>query len=394
MNYSLKEEFRSFGLGAFAAVSKRFVGKRRSRRAGNPQSVLLIRPDHLGDLLFTTPALALLRRALPEAKISYLIGPWATAVVANNPDIDEIITCDFPWFNRAPKSSSYRSYGLLLQQAQALADRDFDVAINLRFDFWWGALLAHLAGISEIIGYDRPGCRPFLTNPIPYIPRCHEVEQNLRLVGPLVSHNTKLAHEACAFPLRFDPSPQDEVFVDDLLGPNHQADFLMVVHPGSGAPIKLWTVEGFAEVIQATLDRRGGLVLITGSTAERGMAEEIASWLNDNRVRVLAGQTSLGQLGALFRRCSVVVGCDSGPLHLAVAMKTPTVHLFGPSDPAAFGPYGDRSRHAIVTADLPCVPCGCLSIPEDELTVHQCMRAIETSQVLAAIESVSPVAIR
>jgi ADP-heptose:LPS heptosyltransferase len=382
----LKDELRMLGLGAFAAISKRL--RRRPRRNGAIQRVLVIRPDHLGDLLFTTPALALLRQALPEARISYLIGPWSKAVVENNPDIDEIIPCDFPWFNRAPRASLFQPYTLLRQMARVLERYEFDVAVNLRFDFWWGAVLAHMAGIPEIIGYDRPGCQPFLTQPVPYLPRCHEVEQNLRLMSSLALHNDKLIREAYAYPLRFDPSQADDIFADQLVGRSASRGFTLAVHPGSGAAVKLWTVEGFAEVIQENLERRGGQVLITGSKSELGMAEEIASWIDDDRVRVIAGQTTVGQLGAVYRRCSLVIGCDSGPLHLAVAMHTPTVHLFGPSDAAAFGPYGDRARHAIVSADLPCIPCGRLSVPDEELPDHECMRAIETAQVLEAMDSV------
>ncbi len=301
-----------------------------------------------------------------------------------------MLTCDFPWFNRRPRLSFLEPYSLLRQTASELANQEFDVAINLRFDFWWGALLAYLAGIPEIVGYDRPGCGPFLTKALPYIPRCHEVEQNLRLVSNLLDLQSPLVPEARAYPLRFEPTPADEQCVDDLLARHAvpEGGRLIAIHPGAGAPVKLWTAAGFTALAQTLVEKHGVTVLITGSPAERALASEVAGALDGRNVIVVAGETSLGQLAALFRRCAAVIGVDSGPLHLAVAVGTPTVHLFGPSDPAAFGPYGDSARHAIVSAEMDCAPCGRLDIPASELDEHRCMLTIEAKQVLSAVEEI------
>lgn len=387
----IKEQWRNLALGLFVRLSR---SRSRQSRLGSEgterRSILLIRPDHLGDVLFTTPALTMLRRALPNARISYLVGPWARDLVAGNPDVDETLTCDFPWFNRRPRRSLFEPYSVLRQTAENLAGRRFDVAVNLRFDHWWGAWLAHAAGIPEVVGYDMPGCRPFLTTALPYLPRCHEVEQNLRLVGALLEKGSPLRSEARSYPLRFQPSQDDEEYVDQLLTQESVAvrERLFAIHPGSGAEIKLWTATGFAKVGRQLVDQRGGTVIITGAASERPLAEDIAELMDRRRVVVVAGRTSLGQLAVLFRRCEVVIGVDSGPMHLAVAMGTPTVHLFGPSDPAAFGPYGDGARHAIVSAEMECSPCGRLDITGPEVNLHTCMLAIEPARVLAAVEGV------
>jgi len=98
----------------------------------------------------------------------------------------------------------------------------------------------------------------------------------------------------------------------------------------------------------------------------------------------LAGQTSLGVLAAVYRRCALVIGPDSGPLHLAVAVGAPTVHLYGPVDRRTFGPWGSPQRHAVVTSDWGCVPCNRLDWPERSLEEHGCVRDISLEQVLAA----------
>ena len=118
-----------------------------------PRRILVIRPDHLGDLLFATPALHLLRASLPDAHIAALVGPWGEAVLAGNPDIDELLTCPFPGFTRQPKSNPLAPYRLLQAEAQRLAALDFDLALVLRFDHWWGAWLAAAAGIPQRLGY-------------------------------------------------------------------------------------------------------------------------------------------------------------------------------------------------------------------------------------------------
>jgi heptosyltransferase-2/heptosyltransferase-3 len=96
----------------------------------------------------------------------------------------------------------------------------------------------------------------------------------------------------------------------------------------------------------------------------------------------LAGQTDLPTLAAVYRRCSLVIGPDSGPLHLAVAMGTPTVHLYGPVDRATFGPWGSAERHYVVTSDWACVPCNRLDWPATTVQEHGCVRDIPVAQVL------------
>lgn len=388
-----RDRWRNAALGLIARLGHpRTPRQQPGDRAGERRSILLIRPDHLGDILFATPALTLLRRAFPSARISCLVGPWARDILVGNPDVDDILTCDFPWFNRRPRRSLFEPYLVLRQTARDLACQRFDLAINLRFDHWWGAWLAHMAAIPEIVGYDRPGCRPFLTVAVPYVPRYHEVEQNLRLVNAVLEKDSPLSREARGYPLRFHLGQEDEAYVDQLLAREQISTDVPVfaIHPGSGAAIKLWTADGFAEVARHLVDQHGGTVIITGSAGELPLAQDIARLLDGKKVVVLAGRTTLGQLAAVFARCAVVVGVDSGPMHLAVALGRPTVHLFGPSDPAAFGPYGDRGRHAIVSAGMECSPCGRLDITGPAMDVHHCMSAIEPRSVLAAVEEVLP----
>jgi lipopolysaccharide heptosyltransferase II len=349
-------------------------------------SILLIRPDHLGDLLFTTPALRALREACPQARITGLVGPWAEAVITGNPCLDEVMLCPFPGFTRQPKQSIIEPYVVLARYARLLREKTFDLAVVLRFDHWWGALLAYLARIPRRVGYDIAEVKPFLTDAIPYAPGRHEVEQNLALVEAVNSQPSlpRLdGHPSQGFPLEFLLSAQDREFAACYLAEQgvEDDDPLACIHPGAGAPVKLWRNEGWAQVADALAEGYEAKVILTGSANEAPLVQAIAERMTSQPI-VAAGQTTLGQLAALMAPCRLVLGVDSGPLHLAVAVGTPTVHLYGPVDSRTFGPWGDPARHVVLTSDRDCVPCNRLDYRADELEDHRCVWDISEAQVL------------
>jgi len=350
-----------------------------------PSSILLIRPDHLGDLLFTTPALRALREAFPQVRITCLVGPWAEAVVTGNPNIDEFMLCPFPGFTRQPKKSVIEPYVVLGRYARLLREKEFDLAVVLRSDHWWGALLAYLARIPHRVGYDIAEVKPFLTDAIPYVPGRHEVEQNLALVEAVSGQGEHPTITPSARPLEFPLNTQDREFAARYLAEQGVGgdDLLVCIHPGAGAPVKLWRDEEWARVADALIEKYGAKVILTGSASEAPLVQAIAEQMASQPI-VAAGQTTLGQLTALMARCRLVLGVDSGPLHLAVAVGTPTVHLYGPVDSRTFGPWGDPARHIVLTSDMDCIPCNRLDYRADELEDHRCVWDISEAQVVEA----------
>jgi len=150
--------------------------------------------------------------------------------------------------------------------------------------------------------------------------------------------------------------------------------------------VKLWREEGFARVAQALMQEKSAKVILSGSKAERKLAERIARQMADEPI-ICASETSLGQLAAIMQRSALVIGVDSGPLHLAVALGVPTVHLFGPVDERTFGPCGDSARHIVLTSQMDCIPCNRLDYAPEELEEHPCVRAIGEEEVLRAAKS-------
>lgn len=365
---------RRWGLGLIGRLYPRPQAISTSLR-----SVLLIRPDHLGDVLFLTPALHALRRRLPQARLTLLVGPWSQAVMAGNPDLDEVLTCPFPAFERQPKRSWTAPYALLRDTARQLRSRGYDAALVLRFDHWWGAWLVAAAGIPRRIGYDRPEVRPFLTQSLTYEAHRHEVEQNGRLLAYLAP-----GLEQDLGPLRFTVSQADRDWATDwLAGHGLQADQpLVAIHPGAGATVKQWPVSAWVQVA-VRLAEDGARIMLTGSAAERPLTQAVAAGLPQGALDA-AGETSLGRLAALYERAAVVLGPDCGPLHLAVAVGTPTVHLYGPADPAKFGPWGDPARHIVLKTNWTCAPCNRLDWPAEVLPQHACMASISPEDVVRA----------
>jgi lipopolysaccharide heptosyltransferase II len=342
--------------------------------------ILVIRPDHLGDLLFITPALRVLRQNYPGAHITALVGPWGTAVLSGNPHVDELIPLPFPGFSRQPKPSLWQPYVMLDRWAQRMRSQ-YDLAFILRFDHWWGALLAYRAGVPERVGYAIPEVAPFLSRAVPYVPGRHEVEQNLRLVVRELPDGREpgINLSPAQYPLEFHVSAQAIAWAKALLRDGRP----IAVHPGAGAAIKLWRAERWAAAADALAKETGAGVLLTGSEAERPLCQKIAAQMK-TEARVTAGETTLDQLAALLSRCRLVLGLDSGPMHLAVAVGTPSVQLYGPVDPTIFGPWGSPERHRVLASSWPCIPCNRLDYGSDELFNHPCVREIDVPAVLSA----------
>jgi ADP-heptose:LPS heptosyltransferase len=401
------------------------------RPSANVATVLYIKPDHLGDLLLATPVLAALRRRFPEAQITAIVGPWAAMVLRHNPDVDVLLTCPFPGFERRPAADDRRPttddrrpttnkrtplqalrsvvsgrwsvvvpYLILLRYAVLLRAGHHDLAIIGRDDHWWGAALALLAGVPWRVGFAIQECRPFLSDALPWNPRDHVTAQGLALVEATTDHRPPTTDHRRLYDIRgsriedrrttdhglyatrFDPTQEDMAWVDSWLVSLGIAvgERLVVLHPGTGGPAKLWLPERWAAVAD-TLAGGAARLLITGGPGEEPLVEAVAAQMR-TRPLTLAGQTSVGQLAALLRRAALVLGVDSGPLHLAAAQGVPTLHLYGPGDDRRFGPWGDPARHVVVRAELWCSPCGVFDACPRGLVQPECMEAIGVARVI------------
>lgn len=363
----------------------------RAPLTGGPR-ILLVRPDHLGDLVLTTPVLHALKAQMPDAHVAMMVGPWSSEVVARHPAIDRLLTCPFPGFRRG-KQGLIAPYILLVSIAQQLRRGKYDLAINLRPDFWWGAALLYLARIPRRVGYAIEPGTPFLTHALLFPAPEHATRSALRLTSAgLVTVGAPPLEEPYTperYPLQFVPTPEEQRWVAErLAGASIGAETpVVVIHPGSGAAVKLWRPEAWSECADALATSSTMRIVLTGGKGEPVLLEEIAGGMTAEAL--LVTDATVGQLAALLQRARLVLGVDSGPLHLAVAQTTPTVEIFGPSDPRIFGPWGAAERHIVVQArhrcpTCPAIPCNRLDIPAAEVAAHPCVRLVAAQEVLEA----------
>ena len=366
--------------------------------------ILLVRPDHLGDMVLTTPVLDALKNAVPGAHITMMVGPWSSEIVARHAAIDRLFVFPFPGFRRASQNP-LAPYLLLVNAARQLRRGRYDLAINLRPDFWWGAALLYLAGIPRRVGYALPPGAVFLSQALPVrspelasISGLRLTSAGLQALGyaPLTEPYTPER-----YPAVFHPREEEQRQVAERLrdaGIDERTP-VIVTHAGTGAAVKLWRNQAWAHCADALVklfparltNAAPARIILTGSQSERPMLEEIASGM-DNPPLLLTDLT-VGQLAALLGRASLVLGVDNGPLHLAAAQGTPTIAIFGPTDPRIYGPWGNSDRHIVIAsthrcATCPAIPCGRLDITPEELPRHPCVRLVSEEEVSAAVERI------
>jgi ADP-heptose:LPS heptosyltransferase len=348
--------------------------------------ILITRPDHLGDVLLTVPGAVALREAIPGAHISFLVTTEMGDVLRHCPEIDEVLTLPFPSLTASPDPAIWT--GIVSQTASTLRGR-FDLIILSRPEDPWSGELAVAAGIPVRIGYATPNTESFLTLALPFHEEGHAVIQTLKLIE--VAANCLSATIASGGGMvaagNFVPTPLEEVIAEEVIleAPAAGANPI-VFQPGSGWPLKNWVPQRWGELAIKIRQRWGLTPLVPGGPGEDALVEAVVE-ASDGSAYGLAGRLSVGELAALYRRARVVIGIDSGPVHLAVMVGTPVIGLYGPLDPLKWGPWCSPDSHRVVRVQLSCSPCDCIFDPPCGVPIEPpCSTGITVEAVLAAAE--------
>lgn len=345
--------------------------------------LLLTRPDHLGDVLLTLGAAAALRAAFPAAYLAYAVAPGMREAVAHCPHVDEVHCVPFP-----PPNAESDPPGWAVRvacEASRLRGR-FDVGLVLRPDDPWSGALLAAAAIPVRLGYDLERTRPFLTQALVQPPGRHAVLLALDVAAAAAACLGATLTSGAQAPLAgcFVPTRAEQVEAEGVLAEAVGGRRPVVLHPGSGWRLKNWPARRWGEVATRLSTSLGMLPLIIGGPGETELVRA-AVVASRGQARGLAGRLSLGGLAALHRRAQVVIGTDSGPLHLAAMMGAPVIGLYGPADPLVFHPWAPPDRHRVVRVDLPCSPCGTLERPPCGAVIHpRCVTEIRSDAVLTA----------
>jgi ADP-heptose:LPS heptosyltransferase len=349
------------------------------------RDVLVLRLDRIGDVLMALPALADLRRSLPGARIRLAVGAWSEEVAGMAP-VDEVIVWSAPWAGR--RGEGAESLAALARKAREVAGRPPDVAIDLQGDVR-AALLMRLTSARIRVGYANTGGGGWLTHVVPLDETVSWVEQNRRAVetvaGPRQDAVTT-AHVAA------DPEwAQALLEREGLDGPRP----LVAIHPSGGRTIKQWPVERWRELARRLQEERGATVVVTGGAGDRALARALGEGL-PRPVIDLAGRLSVAETMAVIGGMDLFLSPDTGPMHMACAMGTPSVAVFGPSaaerySSAALSPT--PARHLVVRRELWCAPCNLIRRPPEECVADvtpECLRIVTVDDVYAAAAALLP----
>ncbi len=337
------------------------------------ERILVIKLKHIGDVLLATPAIHALKKAFPKSRICALVYAGTDDMLTGNPDLEEVLV-----FEKGTGVGRISNEGRLVSQLRRIRP---DLAVQMG-NGDREAILGVLSGAGIRVGYDPGhsgflGRRLLLTHIVPQDWEKHVVESNLDLVRAL-------GVEPDARDLRLFVDPQAEAAVDTLvrdMGVGRD-DRVVTIHPTAKWMFKCWTDEGFAQVADY-LSEEGMTVCITSGSAEREVQKAQRIIGHARRPAIdLAGRLTLKQVAALIARSRLFVGVDSAPMHVAAAVKTPVVALFGPSREQNWRPWGDG--HLVLKRD----PfCSQLRRKRCEVTKRcECLETLRVEEVIAAVE--------
>ncbi len=354
-------------LQAAAVAARPF--RRRSRPAA-PQRILLLRIERIGDLVMALPAIADVRALAPEATIDLVVGSWNAGLARAIPSVDRVETLDAAWLAREGKGRSLRS---LVGIARSWRARRYDLAINFEPDIRTNLVTAG-AGAAWTAGYRSGGGGPLLDLPLDFDTRAHTTA-NLRRLVAAVFGRTAPATAAPVLAVPEEARRRAEARLSQHARP------LVGLHPGGGREIKQWDPLRFAVVARRLVEERGATIVLTGAAADRELVDLVRGQLRPDRVIDLAGDQDLLTLAAMLERLDLFITGDTGPMHVAAAVGTPVVAVFGPSDPRRYAP--GRARDRVVRIDLPCAPCNRIRLPPARCVGHvpDCLDGVSADRV-------------
>jgi ADP-heptose:LPS heptosyltransferase len=336
----------------------------------SPRKVVLLRASRIGDFLCTTPAFRALRAALPHAEITMITLPLLQELVLRSPHLERFIA--FPGFPGI--AEQFFDARKAISFFQHMQEEHFDLAIQLQGSGVYSNPFMLLLGARYTAGFVRshdPAGR--LDAALPWPETGHEIQRMLAMTSFLGIPSQGTATE---FPL----TAEDIAHAQTLLARARPP--LLGLHMSARDATRRWPLSRFIEVAKNLSQRHHGTIVILGEAEDYAQGEIVAHAI-DRPCLNLAGKTSLVVLGAVIAQLSVLVTNDTGPAHIAYALKAPTVTIFGSASPQAYAPL-QSGPYRILVHDVPCRPCGYTTCPIGYL----CLEGVTVPQVIEAAEEI------
>ncbi len=322
-------------------------------------------------MILLTPALRNIKSKFPDSRITMLILPLVSELMSRNPYLDDLITYD--------KNKSQKGFMQMCKMSGELKKRHFDTAIIFHPNSVRSAILAYMAGIPNRIGTELVINHFFLTTKIKPRRNIHEVERYFDIILPIIG---KISDDKLEF---WGIGQDDENFADEVLKNKAKSDLILGMNISTTWQTKMWKAERFSKLAESLNRQYGANIILTGGYSDIDLGKKITGLLpnSDEYIINLIGKTTLWQLGAIIKRCSIYITCDSGPMHISSGLGTRTVALFGPTDPIRHRPYGDGN--IVIKKDIKCSPC---YKRECRYKNFACMDAIQVDDVMESIKSI------
>ena len=324
------------------------------------KDILLIRLSSLGDVVLTSPAIRAVRQHFPQARIAMLVAKQFVDLLTENPHLDEVIAFD--------RKSRHKDTVEMWRVVRLLCERNFDLAIDFQRKFRT-SLLAYLGGAKCRVGYHQPNGL-LCTVRVPDSVNKHAIDRYFDLLHAVSIPATDRTLEL--FLMGAEHNYAHEVFVARGV----KSDGLKVgLFPGAGWKLREWMPDRFAAIGDRVSRHFGAQVLIFGGPDEHELVNQVSSLMTTEPVS-FAGDLRTRQLAAFIACCDLFITNDTGPMHIAAAMRTPTVALFGPGNHIRFQPVD--SIHTTIRHPVPCNPCKQFT---DTCKDNICMKLITVDEV-------------
>ncbi len=311
---------------------------------GGVRRILIRANNWIGDVVMISPAVRAIREHFRDARLAILAKSWVLETLRGSPDYDDLIEYD--------RDGAHRGLAGRGRLVATLRRGRFDLAVLFQKAFE-AAVFAWLAGARLRVGYATDFRRPLLTHPLPLPPAgTHHAELFLGIA------------RALGCPVR-DPFPSFHIDAEarasaasilrasGRMGPGP----LVAIHPGASKEPRAWHADRFGELGRRLAQTAGARIVLLGGPADQDRLQAIAARIPAGLALLPRGPVSIKETGAMIERCSLFVGNDSGPMHIAAALGVPTVGIFGPGSPALTSPLARPGRLAIVSKLYPCAPC-------------------------------------
>lgn len=353
---------------------KRFFQRQKivSENDKGGKRFLVVRTDRIGDVLLTTPAFKALRINYPDSFISVMVAPIARDIVEGNPYIDEVIVYD--------KNNKDKGIFGFFRMVSFLRKRRFDTALVLHIKKRTN-LLCFLAGIKERVGYYNNKFGFLLNKKIPDLRpqgKKHEAQYCLEVLRAI---GIEEGDSELFMPLK----PPAEEWAEEILKKYkvERKDKLIAINPGASCPSKIWPAERFAILADKLIEKYTARICLLSGPSDLKIASEVLSKIK-NPVINLSGHTTISQVASFLKRCNLFITNDSGPMHIACAVGTPVVAIFGRNEsglsPRRWGPLGKQS--AVLHKEVGCVEC----LAHNCQKGFACLLAITEEEVLEATD--------